>query len=660
MKEKFLAFFKKRNAFVNWRFFWILLLISIVLLGIFFVSIISYGYSFKDKVLPGLSIGNVPIGGMNEPELKLFLDNMSDKLINEGLKFSYDINGTDDQLVIYPMAGTGDNAVELAYIDVEKEVERLMKWGKKGGIVGLSLVVLKLRVEPSNLYLQNVNIDEDRLLEEIDNKLSKFQSLPQNANIAVLSVQPLQYEIVSSSVGIIFDYEGLVGKVRKSWSILEPVNIKIEKHEKFPEIDISAIHKIGERLPAIFDDGALLITYKDPHTSWEYSWWITVEDIRQWLQIQKYSAEESVEDEIVLGLEKEAVLSFLMEKIEPLVNVEPKNAKFEIGQNGKVLEFQGSRPGIKIDIEKVYEDINNAIIERTWHDEMVSKSMPLTVEKSEPLIKTGDVNGFGITEILGVGVSDYSRSPINRIKNITNAVNKLNGVLIKPGETFSTLEYTRPFTLEGGYFPELVIKGDEVKPEIGGGLCQIGTTLFRMAMNSAMEIVDRRNHSLVVFHYDDPINGNPGTDATVYDPAPDFKFRNDTDNYVLIQTYMDTKNEELFFTLWGADDGRKGSFSRPVVQRWIPHGDPKIIETTKLDPGKEECQSAFLGADASFTYTRIFSSGEKEETLFESHYRPLPKICLVGVEEKVVCEDGDEDCVEVIEDIVSSTEAIIN
>ena len=67
-------------------------------------------------------------------------------------------------------------------------------------------------------------------------------------------------------------------------------------------------------------------------------------------------------------------------------------------------------------------------------------------------------------------------------------------------------------------------------------MCQIGTTLFRMSMNSGMPIVQRVNHSLVVSYYADPVNGNPGTDATVYVPYVDFKFNNDTGNYLLLQT----------------------------------------------------------------------------------------------------------------------------
>jgi vancomycin resistance protein YoaR len=157
-----------------------------------------------------------------------------------------------------------------------------------------------------------------------------------------------------------------------------------------------------------------------------------------------------------------------------------------------------------------------------------------------------------------------------------------------------------------------------------------------MAMNSAMKIVERRNHALIVFHYDDPVNGNPGTDATIYDPAPDFKFLNDTDSYILIQTEMDRKRQELIFTVWGTSDGRKGSYTHPVVHKWYSYGEPKDLETDTLKPGEKKCQNAFVGADASFVYTRIMSDGKEEKITYSSHYRPLPKICMVGKDPNTV------------------------
>ena len=161
-------------------------------------------------------------------------------------------------------------------------------------------------------------------------------------------------------------------------------------------------------------------------------------------------------------------------------------------------------------------------------------------------------------------------------------------------------------------------------------MCQIGTTLFRMAMNAGMPITERRNHSLVVGYYADPVNGNPGTDATLYEPLVDFKFLNDTGNYLLLQAEIDYKKQQLTFTLWGKSDGRKGWYTHPTVSRWIPAGEPKDIEVDNLKPGEKKCQNAFRGAVASFTYTRVTPSGEKIDRVFDSYYRSLPKICLVG------------------------------
>jgi vancomycin resistance protein YoaR len=270
-------------------------------------------------------------------------------------------------------------------------------------------------------------------------------------------------------------------------------------------------------------------------------------------------------------------------------------------------------------------------------------ALPLVLEVAEAETDLSDTNNLGITEILGVGYSSFAGSPLNRVKNIQNGASKLHGLLIPPGETFSAIDHLRPFTIDAGYLPEKVIKGDEIVPEIGGGLCQIGTTLFRMAMNSGVDIAERRNHSLVVSYYNDPTNGLPGTDATIYEPAPDFKFTNDTENYVLIQAEVDTTNQDLFFTLWGTNDGRKGSYTLPQVSKWIEPGPAKIIETTKLAPGVRECQSAFRGANTSFTYTRSLPNGTTESEVFDSYYRPLPQICLVGVapevEEPVMTEE---------------------
>ncbi|HLC63987.1 MAG TPA: VanW family protein, partial [Patescibacteria group bacterium] len=177
---------------------------------------------------------------------------------------------------------------------------------------------------------------------------------------------------------------------------------------------------------------------------------------------------------------------------------------------------------------------------------------------------------------------------------------------------------------ETGYLPELVIKGDETIPEYGGGLCQIGTTVFRAALASGLPIVERRNHSYRVVYYEPA-----GKDATIYDPKPDFKSTNDTSQNILIQTRIEGDN--LYFDFWGTADGRIAEQSDSTIYNIKPPGETINIETDKLAPGEKQCtESAHAGADAYFDYKVTYPDGTVQEERFTSHYIPWPAKCLVG------------------------------
>ena len=288
-------------------------------------------------------------------------------------------------------------------------------------------------------------------------------------------------------------------------------------------------------------------------------------------------------------------------------------------------EFQGSSQGNVVDDDAFFAAFESALGVDT------SKEPLMVVTRiEEPSVTTENVNSLGIKEIVGEATTTFATSHAARKSNIKHGASKLNGLLIAPGETVSLLDHLRPFTIADGYLPELVIKGDEIKPEVGGGLCQIGTTAFRATMMSGLEVVERRNHSLVVSYYSDPSNGNPGTDATLYDPAPDFKFRNDMPTYLLLTTIFDDEKSSLTFRFWGSTDGRTGSYSPPVVLTRTGAGETQYKETDSLAPGVEQCQNAFPGATTNFDYNIIYADGSMKTIPFFSSYRALPRICLVG------------------------------
>ena len=164
----------------------------------------------------------------------------------------------------------------------------------------------------------------------------------------------------------------------------------------------------------------------------------------------------------------------------------------------------------------------HALEDQIIHEHLQMSRLVVDIEK--PTVKLEDINHLGLTEIVGMGESDFKGSRAGRVHNIEIGTRLLHGQLIAPGETFSMNKALNYFNPADGWGEEYVILGNETVLDIGGGGCQFGTTMFRTAINSGLPIKERRNHAYIVSYYY-PI----GTDATIFDPVVDFKFLNDTE-----------------------------------------------------------------------------------------------------------------------------------
>ncbi|MFH1286547.1 MAG: VanW family protein [Candidatus Magasanikbacteria bacterium] len=623
--KNFFNKFKKSFSKVPVKRIWVTVLLILVFFGIVLVGFGAYGASYVDRILPGVRLGNRTVGGMDETEFRAYLNLRHTSLIDEGIKVRFDNRGKEEVVIVDSSIVSEDKFQEIVRLDIDSEVRHFLNYKKDGNIVVRAWNTLLSRLARPKLELEHISINGDQFQADLEGKLGEYESEARNASIRVDSISPLEYTYISSSPGVVFEYVGIEQDVITSWSSLIGPDITIKLTREEPEILQNDVEKVVDRLGVALDHGKIELEYTDPHNKKEYSWILQKETLSEWIEVQK------TDTGIGFGLSASSSMKYFEDKVASSVNVEAENARFQIGENGKVSEFIGSRPGVGLDFDETYKALNDAFIGRSWHDEGLTNIVSLVIEKVEPEIKTGEVNDLGIHEVLGVGYSNYSGSPSNRIKNIRHAVrNKLNGLLIEPDEDFSLINALKPFTIEGGYLSELVIKGEKIEPEVGGGLCQIGTTMFRAAMNSGLPITERRNHSLVVSYYNDHRNGKPGTDATIYDPSPDLRFLNDTGNYILITAEMNERTGELFFTLWGTDDGREAYYTEPVVHNWIGYGPMKEVESEEMATGQRKCQGAHPGAVTSFIYVKILPDGEKVERIFESYYRPLPTICLVG------------------------------
>lgn len=313
---------------------------------------------------------------------------------------------------------------------------------------------------------------------------------------------------------------------------------------------------------------------------------------------------------------------------------------------GKINVFQPSHEGRALDQQQTITDISTLLFGRIAENSAVDLStINLKAEIKKPELSETDISSLGINELVGTATTNFKGSTANRIHNITVGAAALNGAVLKPGDEFSTLAHLGTFDASGGYLEELVIKENTTTPEFGGGLCQVSSTLFRAVLNAGMKVTERQNHSYRVSYYEPPV----GMDATIYDPAPDFKFVNNYASHILIQSKVE--GTKITFEFYGTKDNRQITISDPVVSDYVSPSTPIIVETDTLAPGvRKQLEKAHQGATAVFNYKVVSTGGEiLQEKTFKSVYVPWPERWLVGKAEATpatTCSDatqnGDE------------------
>ncbi|MFH1611224.1 MAG: VanW family protein [Patescibacteria group bacterium] len=637
---------KRPVQFVNSHKKPIMLTTGIILfiIAIVSVSYVAYAQACEGRVYHNVFVGTVNVGGLTKVDATQIINQHIDSLLDQGLDMSVDGKVSHLDLRKTSIEST-DVSHDLIYFDPADLADVAMGIGRGDSFFKNLITPVMLVIRPEILQALP-EIDEEYIQEQI--KLA-FGDLETEAIPADYKI-----EIVGDDVSVSFE-PGTDGEELNLNSAIESlwedahdldlrqlnINLQIVTYDMTEQDALS----LSDEIILAIQSAPYTLTYT-AETLLEYQWDIEADDLLNWME-PFYRVDDDHNNIPAIRFAGDAYDVFL-EEVASDINIDPINARFAM-EDGVVTEFRGSQNGIEFDDEVTI----NELLDLLGQEDV---SLEITVASTPPDISIEDVNSFGITEILGVGTSNFSGSPSNRMINIAHGSEKLNGLLIAPGQKVSLIEHLRPFTLEDGYLPEMVILGDEIKPEIGGGLCQIGTTAFRAIMNSGLQVDERRNHSLVVSYYNDPSNGNPGTDATLYDPHPDIQFTNTFDSYILLTTHVDIPSRTMEFTFWGTSDGRHGYYSPPKVLSWVPYGETEYKETLDLEPGTEKCQSAHSGATTQFTYYIDYADNTQYSEVFTSVYRPLQKICLVGVEELTVpCPEG-EICEEVDEDSEDSTE----
>jgi vancomycin resistance protein YoaR len=314
-----------------------------------------------------------------------------------------------------------------------------------------------------------------------------------------------------------------------------------------------------------------------------------------------------------------AVATAYFEKLGKRVAQKPVDAGFAVHTNGRVT-ITPAKPGRELDLRAAAAAVLAAALSRT------DRTAALTIVSARPERTTTDAKAMGISKVVSSYETIYG-GDANRIHNVQLVAHLVDGALIAPGKEFSFNATTGERTAKKGFLEAPVIVNGELQTGLGGGICQVSTTVFNAAFEAGLPITARTNHALYISHYPQ------GRDATVNYPDVDLKFVNDTGHWLLLRTFVGSSS--LVVNLYGTPTGRKvESETGPLnITGPVP---VKRVSDPSLAKGRQVIQE-YGQPPRSTSVTRIVRAPNgkvRSRTTWYSSYRGETQVVLVGTKGK--------------------------
>ncbi|RIX47332.1 hypothetical protein D3P08_25255 [Paenibacillus nanensis] len=307
---------------------------------------------------------------------------------------------------------------------------------------------------------------------------------------------------------------------------------------------------------------------------------------------------------------------------------EPRNAEREITEDDEV-RYTPHTDAYRLDLDGLVEQVNSwAVVKpgevnEEWTDEKRSFTAELPITVIHPEVTLEELQEEGIDRRIMSFTTDFATSAEGRAHNVTITAESLDGWYLKPGEVFSYSELIAKVEKDHEYREAPVILNGRLVPGIGGGICQVSSTLYQTVLRAGLEIVERRNHSLPVAYL--PL----GHDATYATDAIDFKFRNSTGKALLIRT--EVKDRKVTVKLFG---------TMPENERY----DIESVTLSTVEPGTQQKVNPALPVGKTVvveqgkpgyvveTYRTLVRDGEvvSRERVSKDTYRAQPTLIEVG------------------------------
>jgi vancomycin resistance protein YoaR len=295
----------------------------------------------------------------------------------------------------------------------------------------------------------------------------------------------------------------------------------------------------------------------------------------------------------------------------------PINARFESDGAGGLRIVEGVN-GSGIDFYRLSLIIEGAVLEPGASRRIVAPAGDIAPEFTADAARS-----LGVSQRIATFTTMYADSTANRAHNIHLASDYISGSLIAPGGVWSFNASMGECTSQRGFVQDVAILNNELVDEIGGGICQVASTVFNAAYELGLPIIERTNHALYVSYYPD------GRDSTIAWPTVDLKFQNSTDDWMVL--IMDHTGYSLTASLWGVDPGYE-----VVIEKgeWQEGEKYKTREAPNPEMPIGERQVRTAGRDGkAISVTRTVygpDGGLLRQAVMKSWYNPVDEVVEVG------------------------------
>jgi vancomycin resistance protein YoaR len=552
--------------------------------------LVGVGYVFSgaaNTLAPGTKIGGIDVGGMTVAKARALLEAKAASLVNVSVTFV--MGGRSWKIRPYELGVTADwrAAVDRARNDAGG-------FGFVRGYRRLALRVFPERVRPTaHAYGAAVTYEVGLLARAIDRP----------ARDAKLVRHGLRIDVAHGRVGVVLDRAAAARVIVGALAGFSRAPVQLPVSATRPQ------HTFSDLQHAQLIDRRVLsapVTLVLGGASRQ----LTPRQLSSMLLLQQDGKAKPV----LGGPAANAYFS----RLDRTVSHQARNATFVV--NGPSVRIVPAQPGIGLDVARSSAAVL-AAAERPIH-----RVARLAVGEVPPRRDTAAAKAMGITGLVSTYETFYGGVP-NRIHNVGVVAHLIDDKLIAPRATFSFNKTTGERTAAKGFLVAPVIINGELGTGLGGGVCQVSTTVFNTAYEAGLPITDRTNHALYISHY--PL----GRDATVDYPSTDLKFVNDTHHWLLLRTFVGYSS--LIVSLYGTPQHRR------VVTDTAPLrvvGQPQVKRSLdrSLKPGETVVDYSGVPAQATSVRRRVYAPNGKllSDSVWYSSYRSEPKLVRFGPKAK--------------------------